>query len=826
MESSLRSRSGMIVYDQLEKAKSTPKHYKAKFTTDTPTEETDNFKKLCAQRIRDGVQWNITNARLWYAIDRAYDLPFYQTTHTMMRGLIDGNRSEEQILNKVKDFGLSHVLTDIPCGCTTSPCNCAKKKKLDVAVFTNILVPAVMSYHTAIVAKLFTARDSYPAFQFSPVRTTLQNKLRADIITSRVQVTSDQYGYRSIKRQAIHASTLYGFALQFPQEAWHRERQLDEAGKERVVKEGIRYCIPPPSRTYYDMSHRPDTINSDSGCRFGGYWHTVRYGEVKSQPGIWNTDRITYGTTDWTMTSGWRTYTELFPCAMSFPDIANVNTGVGDLDRESQLYRYNTGKDDQAVTLSEHFAKFAPKDHGLGAYDYPVWHRVMMANDTTVLYVEPLCYSPITYYGYDADGNRNLPCGLALQILPYQDMLGNYFTQMLISIKNNLKNCVFYNQEMVSEEDIKRLRNLGDKWVMETHFLGASKREWGHMQNTAQDAFWQVKFPQHNIVEIATAVRMLLDMLDRTLGFPSQQIGQAASHEQTAEELRVIGANTGSREAYTGGFIDDGFAAWGKQQYYAHMAYSDDTIAAEIPIVDEQTKKAILDLGFTIEEPGVDGKSKAGISGPKSKLVMDGLITLHSPASKAGSDIANQLVAITQALIGNPVLFDAIGVQQAVGWFNQIAIHAGLPSDFKIQVRTDYKGAEEQKKEVEKQLADFASKAAEQMVTAGLNEFTKTLKSEVLDPLAEAIKQMQDALKASMEKDVAQDQAIAELGEAVKKIVETITQPPPPMPPPQPQIPIINDAPIPPATFGDGPIGPAGVDPITGIPLAAVGFGG
>lgn len=812
----------MIIYDQLDKAKSTPEHYKSKFTTETPSEDTVEFIRQCADKVREGVRWNFENARLWWAIDRSYDTSFYQTTFTLMKGLIDGNRSEEKVLNLVKDFGLTHLLTDVPCGCTTSSCNCVKKKKLDVAVFTSILVPAVMAYHTARTAKLFNDRDVYPAFQYSPVRMTLANKLRADIITNRVQVVSDQYGYRSIRRQAIHNSTLYGQAIQFPEEAWHRCRQLDEEGKERVVREGIRYCLPHPSRTYYDLSHRPDTINSDSGCRFGGYWHTVRYGEIKGRKDVWNTDQITYGASDWTMTPGWRLYTELFPCTMAFPDISSMASGSGDLDREKQLYRYSTGKNDQAVTLTEHFQKFAPKEHGLGKYEYPLWHRVMMANDTTVLYVEPLCYSPMVYYGYDADGNRNIPCGMGLQILPYQDMLGNYFTQLLTSIKNNLKNCVFYNQEMVSEEDIKILRNLGDKWVTETSFIGASKREWGHMQNTAQDAFWQVKFPQHNIVEIATAIRMLLDMLERVMGFSAQEVGQSQSHEISATETRVISEATNSRVAYTGGFIDDGFAAWGKQLYDGMMAYSDDTITAELPIVDEQTRAAIEKLGFKIEDEGVDGKTKAGISGPKSKLVMDGLVTLHRPTGQAGQDIANQLVAITQALIGNPVLFDAIGVQQAVAWFNQIALYAGLPSDFTIQVRRDYKGAEEQKEEIKTQLQQLAQQIAEKVVTDGLNQFTSELKKSVLDPLGETIKQLQDTLKASIEKDVSQDQAIMELGAAVKKIVDTITQPPPmPMPPQQ----IINDTPIANPALAGGIQIPPGIDPLTGLPIPPIGVG-
>lgn len=811
----------MILYDQLDKAKSTPEHYRHKFEAENPDDKTASFIRGCADKIRDGVNWNLENARLWWAIDKAYDTSFYQTTFTLMKGLVDGNRSPEKVLSLVKDFGLSHMLTDVPCGCSVQPCNCSKnKKKLDVAVFTNIMVPAVMAYHTARVAKLFNDRDVYPAFQYSPVRTTLENKLRADIITGRVQVVTDQYGYRSVRRQAIHNSTLYGQAIQFPMESWHRCRQLDEDGKEKVVREGIRYCLSHPSRTYFDRAHRPDTINSDTGCLFGGYWHVSRYGEIKSRGDIWNADRISYGTTDWTTTSGWRIYTELFPCAMSFPDL--TVGGTGDLDREKMLYRYNTGKDDQAVTLTEHFQKFAPKDHGLGKYEYPLWHRVMMANDTTVLYVEPFCYTPMVYYGYDSDGNRNLPCGMGLQILPYQDMLGNYFTQLLVSIKNNLKNCVFYNQEMVSEDDIRKLRNLGDKWVTETHFIGASKREWGHMQNTAQDAFWQVKFPQHSITEIATAIRMLLDMLERVMGFSAQEVGQSQSHEVSATETRVIQEATNSRVAYTGGFIDDGFAAWGKQLYDGIMAYSDDTIAAQISIVDEQTKAAIKKIGFEIEEEGVDGKTKAGISGPKSKLVMDGLVTLHRPTGQAGQDIANQLVSITQALIGNPVLFDAIGVQQAVQWFNQIALYAGLPGDFKIQVRRDYKGADEQKEDIKTQLTQLATEIAQKVVTDGLNSFTETLKKEVLDPLGETIKQLQEILKRAAEKDQQQDQAIMELGEAVKKIVETITQPPP-MPPPMPLIP--NDTPIDSAAFGVGPAFAPGIDPISGVPVAPVGIG-
>ena len=122
-------------------------------------------------------------------------------------------------------------------------------------------------------------------------------------MTDRVQMISQQYDYSSVLSQCVFQMLHYGQCFQFPKECWHSEKQIerDKDGEEKEVytKEGIRYHMPHPSRTFWDVAHRPSTFNSDSGSRYSGYWTIQRYGEIESNSMYYNTDKISTGSIDW-----------------------------------------------------------------------------------------------------------------------------------------------------------------------------------------------------------------------------------------------------------------------------------------------------------------------------------------------------------------------------------------------------------------------------------------------------------------------------------------------------------------------------------------------
>src|SRR5690606_21549989 len=88
-----------------------------------------------------------------------------------------------------------------------------------------------------------------------------------------------------------------------------------------VVKEGIRYHIPHPTRYYFDRAWPASSMNTDTGCSYAGYWRTMKWGDVASNPHFWNLDRVAYGNTGEWGTKYRAYFTNTFRgCTINFPN--------------------------------------------------------------------------------------------------------------------------------------------------------------------------------------------------------------------------------------------------------------------------------------------------------------------------------------------------------------------------------------------------------------------------------------------------------------------------------------------------------------------------
>ena len=78
------------------------------------------------------------------------------------------------------------------------------------------------------------------------------------------------------------------------------------------------------------------------------------------------------------------------------------------------------------------------------------------------------------------------------------------------------------------------------------------------------ESSWQfqpVVLQAQQTTEIIQAMNTLIAMLERTLGYSAQEVGAAASHQQSVAEVNVIAGSTSTRINLTGGFIDDAIYA-------------------------------------------------------------------------------------------------------------------------------------------------------------------------------------------------------------------------------------------------------------------------
>lgn len=752
---------------------------------------------LIQKRICDGRTRNLMDYRVYAAIDYAYEAPFNQITPTLVRSILTRRHNDPaDILKSLESWGLAEntLFRDVklPDG--------KIGKMLDEPIFYEVLVPLVKAYTTIRVAKLFNDRNQSPLFKFEPLKFTAQRRILCELITSIVQTMTVQLGYGPVLRQAILQAAMYSQCVTFPQEAWYAEKQeafnANGAKETKTTKEGLRYALPHPTRTYLDPYYRVSTYNSDTGCKYGGYWSVIRYGEI-SNPGspYWNKTQVAYGTTDWfaAQVSG-NYFKEFYPCNMQFPVFISP-TG----DREASAAYYNSADEDKACFLTFHFEKLIPKDWGLGTYEHPVWMRFVLANDTTILYAEPLCFRPVLFCGYDTNELSSRSSSLALEVIPWQDHLGNILSQIIRQSKQNLTELVFYEQNMVSAGNIEKVIGAGNKRYVGPSFIPFDTRNQAHAQLDVKEAVRRVDFGFHSTAELTQLIGTILNILERLLVMSAQEVGGTASHEQTAEEMRTISASTSSRGAYTGTFIDDFIDAWKHQLHEAIVAYMDEKFVANVgALTADELVLAVNELGLNVK-PAVRMGDPYSVEGNKGVLTLEGFASDRDGPNRINNQaIAQVMMQTIQAVAASPVLQQVVPPKAILDLLQQAAILAGAPRDFRLPYEEKPQqpgGAPEAMRALVQQVKEY--------VDSAVQKSQQDMMTNVAEPVAKQLADTQEGLK-----DV-QD-VVAKLEQLVQAALSAqppMPQAPPMMPPPMmvpPENLAVNPQPMPSDDLGGG----------------------
>ncbi len=767
----------MVDLELLKKRGATPEKLKAKFTAEIPSDKIKALIDLNSSRIDEGIRRNLDDARLWYAIDQAYDVSQRQITYTLVEGLLSSGVSGEKALDAMKTWGMANRLTNmlVPMCNKDGSAVCGRDgkpiMKLDLPTFFHIFVPLVQAYTKMRWAKLFSDRDIFPLYKYEPVSMTTQNRLRCEIITSRIQRMVQEMGYREDERQSILQMLKYGTCINFPAEDFFREEQIFlEKSKEvkRTVKEGVRFEIPHPSRVFWDLTNRLTTMNTDTGCEYAGFWNVQRFKDVKNNKQFWNTENIQFKYGSW-VEAKYNFYRELFPCALKFPQTGMFAPGTGEDDRLKNAYRYTLNHNDEGVTVVSHFSKLIPSEWDLFDYDHPVWMRFIHTGSHTVSHAVPLAYNPLVAYMYDADQGSAHNSSLSLELLPFQDHISNMLTQYILTVKQNLERVVFWNADVVDQKYIDLISNLGEKKYRGVSYIPYSKRELSWQQQSERDAFTPVNLPQGSSTEIASGINQLLQMMERVLGYSPQEVGFPASHEQTAEEVRIVASNTSNRLELTGSFIDGAMKARKKMLYEAFLAYSSDEVLADVADVDDTKKKLLKDMGFEVDEPE-SRSAKAGIRGSKDALRVDGFSSdRDGPDRIVDSKIASTMIQTFQSIFSNPVLSEAAGLDQLIELFNQILVYSGAPKDFRLRIQLPknqpenpeeaQKAQQEQAAQVQQQLAQMAT----QIVDGKIMQLGEELRTNLVEPMQAQAQQTTQALEQLAMRQDKQAEAVMRL---------------------------------------------------------------
>ena len=718
----------MFIYPKILKDRGvTEDALKAAF--DKPVEEMSDkpkaLRRLIVDRICDGRDSQIKNWRAISAIDKAYDVAHSQLAPTLIRDITSHDYTPKQVFEKLEAYGLEQAgstMLDLE----RDEHGGYKDNKIESPSFFKVLVPLVKAYVTIRLAKLFGDNNTFPLLKYSARRYTAENRIRAEIVTDMVNTMASNYGYKSTMRQAIFQMLMYSNCLQFPREVWHSDKQLNEQGDVVKTREGIRYHTPRPERTFFDRHYPTSSFNTDTGCEWAGYWQVERFGAVSGNKNYWNTDRIKKSVgenADFFQTAVYKQYfTELYPCGMKWPD--STAGGPNSQDREGDAAYYTTNEDDKAVVITTFYMKLCPKDWDLGDYDYKIWFRFIIANDDKIIFAQPILYPPVIYWGYDADMNRVTSPSMALEVLPWQDHTGNVISQILLSSKQNLANAVFFDKNIVSADVLNQMSNKRESQLRGINFVPFDSMKDFRAGLDSKSAFHEFRFSKHDIGELTGTLSTIISIMERLLVMSAQEIGGAASHEQSAREVAIIAGNTGTRVAYTGTFIDDAKSAWRRQIYYAIMAYMEENFPSQIdPNTFQDAKKVMLSMGIEVsDEPYGYGSSTVGIKVEKSKLKLEGFAEdrdvvnrLHEPA------IATVMFQTLGMIASNQMLAEQVGPAKILEGFTMAAHLAGAPPDWELEPSEDsskLNNAQEIAEQLKGMINQIVQEAAGQAVDA------------------------------------------------------------------------------------------------------------
>ena len=178
----------------------------------------ERLTDLVRSRLHEGIYHSCKNHSLYLAVDLAWDAPpinkFSVPLLQYAQGKIDIKQCAEKLDNI--DDSLKDQFFEYDDEGTVKDINLLRLYEVNVNI--------IRSYITRRVAAQ-TSRFSnlFPYFKYEPRGTDIPSKVRAEVLSQRVEMMTEQFGYRHTFEQAIRSMFMYGFSILFPSEPWTRE---------------------------------------------------------------------------------------------------------------------------------------------------------------------------------------------------------------------------------------------------------------------------------------------------------------------------------------------------------------------------------------------------------------------------------------------------------------------------------------------------------------------------------------------------------------------------------------------------------------------------
>lgn len=611
------------------------------------------FETIIQGEINQGMRRCARDFDRWGAMDLAYaSIPIHPLTLPLMQ------------------VALGHITLD-SCADTIGGMSDDWKKKLFIRDARNksvkgVKTPKLIEVTHNLVHSLVTRRvaaiatemyEQHPILKFDPFSNEETQRLRGDVMTQLTEQMAGAYGYRHDYEESIRHASLYSDCIKFKANAWDVEKQLVPASKpkdgadasgrqektkfeEKIIREGVHFKIPHPTRRYYDISRPLSKMNHGLGPRWGGHWEAVTLGEIRHNPDYFNRQAIVQDASVNSLFTGspayFSQYYRSINCADN-PDLALACTQATQISasamslenqREAMIGLWSELNDDTATVLHQHYKQVIPANVGLGTYKHPVWLRFVVAGMKTVVYAEIVGSDPWSVNSYNSTDALVTNPSFGLQAIQWQQMLTNHLNELRHVQAQGLVRIWCLNTHKMNKQQIELVHNaLKDPDFEELkdiviEYDAEKLAQIGMDPKTIHTRITQVR------VETATKVQEIfnnmmntLALAERQMFFSPQELGQVSARTTSATEQRSIRDTTlGIRDFHLQG-VKLQMQADKRIIHSSYMAFGSEEL--EVPVAERYSPEVIRKAGFEIADENNPPDGLYTIRGKKLGLLFN-----------------------------------------------------------------------------------------------------------------------------------------------------------------------------------------------------------
>lgn len=670
----------------------------------------ERFEKRIQSRLNEHCEFTLKNHHIYSAVDVAWDSPPISKQNLPLllyaQGMLDHKKCVESLRR---------------CTGNSQKCNDFLVKDddgndvVDIPKFVQANMNMVRSFVTRrLAAQSAKYSNLYPYYKFEPRGNRPVDKLKADVLSQRVDIMTDDYGYRNHDIQVLRNALLYAQSIDFIAAKWDIQHSVDGASydeatgkwvniKTSIDKEGLQWVTPHPLRTFYDMSSPVSGINTGD-VDYVGYWDIIPYRDIAGNRAFYNQEDVTYGEAwvDWL--SSYAEYFNLYynttiSSAQFTQDADSIRGQSGENDRANNVGRYAGQIEDAGCRIAQYFERINPAAEGIGDYPEPVWVRFVVAGDKTVIFAEFLPSRPASYCGYNVKDDRRVNISFAHEVMPFQDQMSNLVTQMLDLAKRSQFSIYEIDEDYFDEDEIKKIKSKinSSNWDMRpmTIQVSRSRMESLNLPSSKDSKPISIIQPQMDpqAVQIVfnSMVRMI-ELAERVTAMSANETGQPISKSNggvTATEADQIGQTTNNVHAFVSESFDEFRAS--KKQIICESIIECHQGPIIAPVVSRYPQSVVERAGFQVAEDSVispDGVvDGATIIGTPTNLRHNYIFTSRDGSERSNNiNAANTLVQL-MGVIKDPAILQSIGKAKFFEMLNSIYRMMDAGIDLNLEVK-------------------------------------------------------------------------------------------------------------------------------------------